>query len=108
MAQGRRPVILLEHADRMHDSTYVLRAVLERRLGRTAVPLGMGFQGLLRPQLLRVWVLASAFRFGGHTSDRAGGPVTVEGTLIYAGSKQYRATEPRFHGGALSISARRP
>ena len=39
VAQGRRPVILLEHADRMHDSTYVLRAVLERRLGRTAVPL---------------------------------------------------------------------
>ncbi len=31
-------MVLLEHADRMVDSTHVLRAVVERRLGRTAVP----------------------------------------------------------------------
>ncbi|ESW72060.1 hypothetical protein X772_33805 [Mesorhizobium sp. LSJC280B00] len=38
VCEGRRPVILLEHADRMHDSTYVLREVLGRKLPWTAVP----------------------------------------------------------------------
>lgn len=102
VAQGRRPVILLEHADRMHDSTYLLRAVLHRRLGRTAVPLVWDPRAAASAIAAGVGAHVSV-SVGGHTSDRAGGPVTVEGTVIYAGSKQYRATGPYFTGRLVNL-----
>jgi microcystin degradation protein MlrC len=102
VAQGRRPVVLLEHADRMHDSTYLLRAMLERRLGRTAVPL------MWDPRAAATAIAAGvgarvSISVGGHTSDRAGGAVTVEGVVVHAGPKQYRATGPYFTGRLVNL-----
>lgn len=97
-----RPVILLEHADRMVDSTYVLRAVLERRLGRTAVPF------LWDPKAVAAGMAAGLgaqvrLSVGGHSSDRAGGPVTVEGTVVFAGPKSFRATGPYYTGRLIDL-----
>jgi microcystin degradation protein MlrC len=102
VAQGRRPVVLLEHADRMHDSTYVLRAVLERRLGRTAIPLVWDPRAAASAIAAGVGARVT-IPVGGHTSDRTGGPVTVEGTVIFAGSRQYRATGPYFTGRLVNL-----
>src|SRR4029453_5747682 len=38
VAAGQRPVVLLEHPDRLPASTYVLREVLRQQLPRTVVP----------------------------------------------------------------------
>lgn len=101
-AQGDRPVVLLEHADRMNDSTYLLRAVLERRLGRTAVPLVWDPRAAAAAIAAGVGARVS-IPVGGHSSARAGGPVTVAGTVVYAGETQYRATGPYFTGRLVNL-----
>ncbi len=89
--QTRRPVVLLEHADRMVDSTHVLRAIVERRLGRTAVPYlwdpAAVAKGLEAGEGAQV-----TLSVGGHSSERAGEPVEVSGTIRFAGAKAYRGT----------------
>jgi microcystin degradation protein MlrC len=99
---GRRPVVLLEHADRMHDSTYLLRAMLDLQLPRTVIPY------LWDPEAAAAAVAAGVgakvrLPVGGHSSDRAGGPVTVEGTVIQAGPVRYRATGPYFTGRTVDL-----
>lgn len=86
-----RPVVLLEHADRLVDSTHVLRAVVERRLGRTAVPF------LWDPEAVAAGMAAGLgaevrLAIGGRSSAKAGGPVTVEGVIVFAGPKAFPTT----------------
>lgn len=97
VAAGQRPVVLLEHADRMHDSTYVLRAALEQGLERVVVPY------LWDPVAVAVAMRAGlgatvTLSVGGHTSARAGGPVEITGKVVFAGPVAYRATGPYFTG----------
>jgi microcystin degradation protein MlrC len=97
MAGSGRPVVLLEHADRMVDSTYVLRAVVERRLGRTAVPF------LWDPKAVQAGMAAGVgadvtLRVGGHSSPQAGEPVEIQGRIVYAGPKAFSATGPYYTG----------
>lgn len=85
VSEGRRPVILLEHADRMHDSTYVFREVLRRKLPRTAVPY------LCDPDASAEAVSAGvgatvSLKVGGKSSERAGGPVVLDGKGFMRGN----------------------
>ena len=102
VAAGQRPVVLLEHADRMHDSTYVLREVLEQQLQRTIVPY------VWDPNAAAAAVAAGKgaaikLSVGGHSSDRAGGPVLLEGKVTFAGRVTYRATGPYFTGRTIEL-----
>ncbi|MET4328685.1 microcystin degradation protein MlrC [Bradyrhizobium sp. i1.15.2] len=102
VSEGRRPVILLEHADRMHDSTYILREVLSQRLPRTAVPY------LWDPQAVAEAVSAGVgaavnLKVGGRSSGRAGGAVLVEGKVVHVGHVSYRATGPYFTGRTVAL-----
>jgi microcystin degradation protein MlrC len=102
VAAGRRPVVLLEHADRMHDSTYVLREVLRQQLPRTVVPY------VWDPRAAAAAVAAGKgatvkLSVGGHSSDRAGGPVLLEGKVTHAGRVTYRATGPYFTGRTVEL-----
>ncbi len=89
--QTHRPVVLLEHADRMVDSTHVLHAIVDRRLGRTAVPYiwdpAAVAKGIEAGEGARV-----TLSIGGHSSERAGEPVELGGTIRFAGPKAYRGT----------------
>jgi microcystin degradation protein MlrC len=101
-AGSDRPVVLLEHADRLCDSTYVLRAVLQRKLGRTAVPL------VWDPQAVEKAMSAGVGQHvrlpvGGFSSLKAGGPVDVEGKILFAGPKSYRATGPYYTGRLVNL-----
>lgn len=101
-AYSDRPVVLLEHADRMVDSTYVLRAVIERRLGRTAVPF------LWDPEAAAAGMKAGVgaqvqLSVGGHSSERAGGPVMVDGRVVFAGPKSFHATGPYYTGRLVDL-----
>ena len=93
------PVVLLEHADRMNDSTYCLRALLDQGVARVAVPC------LWDPAAVAAALEAGVgarvtLEVGGRSSDRAGGPVGITGTVRFAGPGRYRATG-RFRRGAL-------
>jgi microcystin degradation protein MlrC len=97
-----RPVVLLEHADRLVDSTYVLRAVLERQLKRTAVP--FLWDPIATAAGMEAGVGAHVrLSVGGHSSDKAGGPVTVEGKVVFAGPKCFHATGPYYTGRLIDL-----
>lgn len=102
VSKGRRPIVLLEHADRMHDSTYLLREVLRRKLPRTAVPY------LWDPEAAAAAISAGvgasiSLKVGGKSGERAGGPVVLEGNVVHAGRVTYRATGPYNTGSSVDL-----
>ena len=97
-----RPVVLLEHADRLNDSTYILDALARRGGRRVAVPY------LLDPQAAAAAIEAGegatvTLAVGGRSSDRAGSPVTITGTVLYAGDKSYRGTGAMWNGYPIHL-----
>jgi microcystin degradation protein MlrC len=99
---ARRPVILLEHADRMNDSTWVLRELLRRGATKAAVPY------LWDPEAAHLAVVAGVgarvtLEVGGRSSDRAGGPVEISGEVLYAGNKRYLGTGPMRRGRTIDL-----
>ncbi|MBT5267622.1 MAG: M81 family metallopeptidase [Rhodospirillaceae bacterium] len=83
-----RPVVVLEHADRMNDSTYVLKDLIRRGEGRSAVP------HLWDPSAAEAAIAAGlgatvTLTVGGHSSPESGGPVEITGKVIFAGDKSY-------------------
>jgi microcystin degradation protein MlrC len=97
-----RPVVLLEHADRLNDSTHGLRELLRQGVRRAAVPY------LVDP--LAAWHACRAgegatvrLEVGGRSSERAGGPVTVEGQVLWAGEKSYIGTGPMRRGRRIDL-----
>ena len=90
---ARRPVVLLEHADRMNDSTWVLRELLRQGAANAAAPY------LWDPRAVQLALEAGpgalvTLEVGGRSSDRAGGPVQITGKVLYAGHKTYLGTGP--------------
>ena len=101
-ARASRPVVILEHADRMNDSTHVLREVLRRGLRKVAVPY------LCDPQAAAAAVKAGAgaeitLEVGGRSSERSGGPVRVRGKIRFAGEKSYRGTGAVRQGSLVNL-----
>lgn len=86
-----RPIVLLEHADRMNDSTHLLRALLGRDVGRVNVPF------LLDPE-----TAAQAHEAGegaeikvalaGKTAPETGGPVEAMARVIWSGPKSFNVS----------------
>lgn len=102
VADGHRPVVILEHADRGNDSTYVLGQLLQRRTPRVIVPYitdpvaaiaasNAGVGGQLMTAL------------GGRSSDLAGEPALLGGTVLFSGEKSYIATGPLRTGERLDL-----
>jgi microcystin degradation protein MlrC len=101
-AGAQRPVVLLEHADRLNDSTWVLRELLRECGPRVAVPY------LCDPTAARACIAAGvgaevSIEAGGRSSDRAGGPVRLEGKVLYAGVKSYTGTGPMRRGRRIDL-----
>ncbi|MBT3361282.1 MAG: M81 family metallopeptidase [Rhodospirillales bacterium] len=102
-AKSKKPVVLLEHADRMNDSTWVLRALVKaKNPGRVAVPY------LWDPTAAAEAMAAGegatvTLDVGGHSSDRAGGPVSLTGKVIYCGEKSYVGTGPMRGGQVIEL-----
>lgn len=83
-----RPVVLLEHADRMNDSTHLLRALLDRDVGRVNVPF------LLDPQTAAQAHAAGegaeiAVALAGKTAPETGGPVETVAQVLWSGPKSF-------------------
>ena len=83
-----QPVVILEHADRMNDSTYVLRALLKAPGVRAAVPY------LWDPKAAEAAVAAGAgsevsLMIGGHSSAKAGGRLSLTAKVLWVGEKRF-------------------
>lgn len=97
-----KPYVLLEHADRMNDSTYLLAALIERGVQGAAVPF--------------IWDAAAAefaykagagstvqLQLGGHSSDKAGPTLDVTARVVWAGLKQYRVSGTYMQGMPVDL-----
>ena len=100
-----RPVVVLEHADRMNDSTWCLRRLIEGSSG-------------LRVHCPYLWDPETAARaiavgagarinvsLGGKSSDRAGGALTVDAEVVWAGEKCFVGTGPMRRGRRIDLGA---
>ncbi|MFD1985450.1 M81 family metallopeptidase [Mesorhizobium newzealandense] len=96
------PVVLLEHADRMNDSTHVLRELIRKGASNAAVPF------LWDPQSAAAACEAGVgkivhLNLGGRSSPRSGGPVPVEARILQAGEKHYSVTGPMGRGAKVDL-----
>ncbi len=87
-ATAEAPVVLLEHADRMNDSTWVLQELVKRGVKKVAVPY------LYDPASVALAIKSGVgshifTAVGGRSSLEAGLPVTLSATVLFAGQKQY-------------------
>jgi microcystin degradation protein MlrC len=101
-AQADRPVVILEHADRMNDSTRTLRELQRRGVREVAVPY------LWDPAAAKAATEAGGgarvtLDVGGHSSDRTGGPVRLEGVVRWAGPKRFIGTGPMRKGRDIDL-----
>lgn len=83
-----KPVVILEHADRMNDSTYTLRALLETPEVKAAVPYIWDPRAASEALAAGTGATITS-SLGSHSSEKAGGPVTVTGTVEWAGEKSF-------------------
>jgi len=97
-----KPYVLLEHADRMNDSTYLLAELLRRGVQRAAVPFlwdataarqafDAGVGSMVRVQL------------GGHSSDKAGPTLDVTARVLRAGPISYRVSGTYMRGMPVDL-----
>lgn len=91
--RSEKPIVLLEHADRMNDSTYVLRELIARGAGPAMVPY------MWDPAAAEACAAAGEgarlkLSIGGKSSEKAGPPLEVEAKVLWAGHKTYRITGP--------------
>jgi len=98
---AKKPVLLLDHADRLNDTTFVLRELIKQGAPNCAVPL------LYDPEaaaLLSEAGKGSKVRLavGSKSSPDAGGPVMLEGTVEWVGQKTYTGTGPMTKGQKLT------
>ncbi len=101
-ANSNKPVVILEHADRMNDSTHVLRECVRRGLKKVAVPY------LWDPVAVRSAINAGvgthvATAVGGRSSAQAGDPVLLQGPVRFAGPKRYIGTGPMRRGVPVDL-----
>ncbi len=87
-----KPIVLLEHADRVNDSSYILQELLKRNPSyKVSVPL------LWDPEAASVASKAGVgqtvrLQLGGHSSPKAGPRLEVNAKVLWVGPKSYRNT----------------
>jgi microcystin degradation protein MlrC len=107
--QAARPVVLLEHADRLNDSTWAL-ARLIAEAGEEADGPAVHCPYLWDPQTAAAAVAAGAgariaVTLGGKSSDRAGGPIAAEAEVLWAGDKVFTGSGPMRKGRRIDLGA---
>ena len=98
-----RPVVLLEHADRLNDSTWALERLV-------AAPEGLRIHCpyLWDPETAAAAAAAGAgarieVALGGKSSDRAGQPVCAEAEVLWAGQKAFTGSGPMRKGRRIDL-----
>ena len=89
-----KPVVILEHADRMNDSTYVLKELLNLPGIRSAAPY---FWDPVAAEIASKSPIGSTvtLTIGGHSSTKAGDPIIVTARVLWTGEPNF------FMGGEM-------
>lgn len=105
LATGKRdgrPFVLLEHADRMNDSTYLLAELLRRRVPQAAVPFLWDAAAARRAFEAGCGNLVS-LQLGAHSSRKAGPVLDVCARVLWAGPMSYRVSGAYMHGMPVDL-----
>lgn len=98
-----KPACILEHADRLNDSTYTLRELLAKNSGvRVMAPF------MFDPESAAACVAAGVgatlqLQLCGKTSLQAGGPLNLAAKVIWAGEKTIKVTGPLYTGAEFKL-----
>ncbi|WP_193369869.1 M81 family metallopeptidase [Pelagibius marinus] len=103
-----RPVVLLEHADRMNDSTWALKRLIAESASSEGGGLSVYCPYLWDPETAAAAVAAGAgarltVALGGKSSDRTGGPIAAEAEVLWAGDKVFTGTGPMRKGRRIDL-----
>ncbi|MFQ6053319.1 MAG: M81 family metallopeptidase [Candidatus Bathyarchaeia archaeon] len=97
--EGRTPVVLADHSDRLGDSTHILRELLRRgarNFGVSTIADPGAVERLMRDNKVGDRVTIAV---GSYTGDEyAGEPVELTGTIEFLGLGDYRLTGPKDTG----------
>ncbi|MCG8492647.1 MAG: M81 family metallopeptidase [Sneathiellales bacterium] len=98
-----KPVTLLEHADRFNDSTWLLHEALKAKGElKIFVPYLWDPEAVKKCSALSAGMNLS-LDVGGWTSEKAGGPVSVEAEILWVGRKNYIGTGPMRRGRPIEL-----
>lgn len=97
-----RPVVLLEHADRMNDSTHLLRALIGRDLGRVAVPFLLDAESAARAHAAGAGAPVQ-LSLAGRTAVQTGGPLEVTAQVLWTGEKNITMSGRYMHGAPVEL-----
>lgn len=108
VAEGKGPVMIADGADRIGDTTHILRELLEQGARNWAIP------SIVDPDVARHLEQAArvgetvTVKIGGWYHEISGSPVEVTGTIEYMGRPSYVLIGPRRRGDRVqdSISIR--
>jgi microcystin degradation protein MlrC len=99
---AKRPIVLLEHADRMNDSTHILDELMKHPGPRVMVPY-LWDAPAAEKAIAAGKGAEITLPVGGWSSDRAGPPITLTGRVVYAGDKSYRGTGKMWNGYEIRL-----
>lgn len=99
---ARKPILLLDHSDRLNDTTFVLHELIRQGAKDAAMPL------LYDPEAARECLAAGPgaeveVMAGGKSSPQAGGPVRLRGPVLWAGEKKYLGSGPMSYGKEVDL-----
>ena len=101
VARGEKPVVIADGADRIGDTTHVLRELLRQGALNWAIP------GIADPEAARNLEESASvgdtvtLRVGGWYNETSGDPVEVTGTLAFMGRPRYKLVGPMGKGSTV-------
>jgi len=99
---ARAPIVLLEHADRMNDSTHLLKALIDKGVKKVAVPF-IWDEAAVRAAISAGAGQETVLHIGAWSSARAGKRLQVRCKVIETGLKTYRISGPMLTGQAVDL-----
>lgn len=101
-ASAKKPIIILDHSDRLNDTTFVLHELIRQKAAGACHPL------LCDPEAARVCAEAGEgnrvrLSAGSKSSPIAGGPVDIEVKVLWVGEKKYLGAGPMTRGKDIDL-----
>jgi microcystin degradation protein MlrC len=99
---ANKPIVILDHADRTSDTTFVVQELIEQGAQKAAHPL------FLDPEAARTCIEAGVggrvdLRIGAGTHWRDGGPLQVTAKVLWADECKYIGTGPMSKGHEIDL-----
>lgn len=101
-AKGETPVVLLDHADRTRDTTFILKEFISRGIKKAAIPC------LYDPEAAAACIKAGkgkslTVRAGACSGWNDGGKVEVKVKVLWAGEGRYKGTGPLWKNMEINL-----